>query len=70
MKLSKDHELEPTLTLTHSKNMYEKDHKIAWSISSVSSKALLFLSLHKEQNKHKGVAFHAFFLFFPTKEPH
>ena len=70
MKLSKDHELEPTLTLTQPKNMYKKDRKIAWSVSSVSSKALIFLFHHKDQKKHNEVAFHAFFLVFPTKEPH
>lgn len=35
----------------------------------VLKKALLFLSFYKVQNKHKGVALHAFFLFFPTKDP-
>ena len=56
-------------TLTQPENMYKKDRKIAWSANSVSSKILLFLSFHKVQNKHKGAAFHAFFLFFPTKVP-
>lgn len=35
----------------------------------VFKKALLFLSFYKVHNKHKGVALHAFFLFFPTKDP-
>ena len=69
MKPSIDHELERTLNLTQLKNMYKNDCKIAWSVSLVSSKSLLFLSLDKDQNKHNWAAFHAFFLFFPTKEP-
>ena len=54
----------------HSKNMYIKERKIAWSVSSKSSKALRFPSFHKVQNKHNGTAFHTFFLFFPIKTPH
>ena len=69
MKSKMDHEAQSTWTLTQSENMYKKDRKIAWSSNSVSSKILLFLSFHKVQNKHKGAAFHAFFLFFPTKVP-
>ena len=67
MKSKVDHEAQFTCTLTQSENMYKKDRKIAWSANSVSSKILLFLSFHKVQNKHKGTAFHTFFLFFPTK---
>ena len=66
-KSKMDHEARSTCTLTQSENMYKKDCKIAWSANSVSSKILIFLSFHKVQNKHKRVAFHAFFLFFPTK---
>ena len=34
------------------------------------SKALLFLSFYKVQNKHSGATFQAFFyLFLPTKGP-
>ena len=69
MKSKMDHEAQFTCTLTPSENMYKKDCKIAWSANSESSKILLFLSFHKVQNKHKGAAFHAFFLFFPTKVP-
>lgn len=46
---------DPKCTLTHSKTMYIKESKIAWSVNSGSSKALRFLSFHKIQNKHKGV---------------
>ena len=66
-KSKMDHEVQSTCSLTQSENMYKKNRKIAWSVYSVSSKILLFLSFHKVQNKHKGAAFHAFFLFFPTK---
>ena len=67
IKSNKDKVLDSKCTLlTHSKNMYMKERKIAWS---KSSKALRFLSFQRVQNKHKGFALHAFFLFFPTKDP-
>ena len=69
MKSKRDNKLDSIYTLTHSKNMYIKERKIAWSVSSKSLKALWFLSFYKVQNKHKGVAFQTFFLFFPTKAP-
>ena len=68
MKSKMDHDVQSTCTLTQSENMYKKDRKIAWSANSASSKILLFLSFHTILNKHKGVAFHAFFLLFSTKE--
>ena len=66
MKLSKDHELEPTLTLTQPKNMYKQDRKIAWSVSSVSSKALLFLSLHKDKINTMGL--HSMLFSFSSQQ--
>lgn len=42
MKSKRDKELDPKCTLTHSKNMYIKERKIAWSIRSKSSKVLHF----------------------------
>ena len=69
MKSKRDKELDSICTLIHSKNMYIKEHKIMWSISSESSKALRFLSFHNIQNRHKGATFQVFFLFFPTKAP-
>ena len=70
MKSKRDKELDSICTLTHSKNMYMKEHKITWFVSSESLKALRFLSFHYVQNRHKGAAFQAFFLFFPTKATH
>ena len=61
--------LDPKCTLTHSKNMCMKEHKIAWFIKSESLKALRFLSFHRVQNKYNRAALHTFFLFFPTKDP-
>ena len=69
MKSNQDNVVSLNCTLTHSKNMYKKGHKIAQPIKSESSKALRFLFFHIAQNKHKGAAFHAFFLFFPIKAP-
>ena len=69
MKLKRDKELDPKCTLTYSKNLYIKEHKIAWFVSAESLKALWFLSFHKVQNKNREVALQAFFLFFPTKAP-
>ena len=70
IKSNKDNVLNPKCTLNHSKNIYMKESKIAWSVKSKSSKALQFLSFHSIQNKHKGVVLHTFFLFFPTKDPY
>ena len=67
MKSKRGKEVDYICTLTHSKNMYMKERKIAWSVSSESSKALQFLSFHKVQNRYKGATFQA---FFPTKAPH
>ena len=40
MKSKRDKEVDSICALTHSKNMYTKERKITWSVSSESSKAL------------------------------
>ena len=47
MKSNKDNKLDPKGTLTYSKNVYIKEHKIAWSVKSKSLNAIQFLSFHK-----------------------
>ena len=61
MKSNDNKVVDPKCTLIHSKNMYKKDCKIAWSVRLESSMTLRFLSFHKVLKKHKGVTFHAFF---------
>ena len=68
-KSNNDNVLDPKCTLTHSKNTYMKQCKIAWFVKSESSKTLWFLSFHRVKNKHKEAALHSL-LFFPTKDPY
>ena len=46
-KSNKDNKLRPKCTLTHFKNMYIKDRKIAWPAKSESSKTLQFLCFQR-----------------------
>ena len=54
--------------LVSNQSKYTKEAFSLWMDSTLSSKAILFLVFHIDQNKHKGPTFQTALRFLPTKD--